>query len=242
MSGPLSGRETRRPLEPAQCAVGLAVPFRRLTARGIFARPFLLLDVKPMRFPSFLRRSYAAAIALTITSVGCTANQSQDARADRTGAASSTATNVQGPAGGPMHMGTPMVDSAMAMLHGFCATEGGGRASGGAIAERRIELVVGGEAVHRATRITVTSDSTGKRDLTAELTAGSDAHAMCAGAASTILIGGTAMFLGSPTLTITSGIPVTVLARTVYAQPLAGPVQIRPGQRGVVLAWGGTRP
>lgn len=137
-------------------------------------------------------------------------------------------------------MSAMMMDSAMVMLHGFCAVENDDRPAAGA-AERRIELIVGGDATRRTTSITVSADSTAAAALTAELTAGSDAHAMCAGPGRSIIIGGTAMFLGAVSLKITTAGPVTVLARTVNAQTLAGPVQLRPGQRGVVLAWGGEK-
>lgn len=134
-----------------------------------------------------------------------------------------------------------MVDSAMVMLHGFCAAQGTDRPDAGGAAAApglRVELIVGGDATRRATRITLAADSTGAAGLTAELTAGSDAHAMCAGPGRSIVIGGTAMFLGAPTLRVVASGPVTVVARTVNAETLAGPVQLRPGQRGVVLAWG----
>lgn len=147
------------------------------------------------------------------------------------------------PAGGaPMQAGSMMVDSAMVMLHGFCLTQGAELAQGQTPRPRRVELIVGGDAARRPTRITVAADSTSAPELTADLTAGNDAHAMCVGPGATIFIGGTAMYLGTPTLRVVSSAPVTVLARTVHAETLAGPVEVRPGQRGVVLEWGAQRP
>ena len=138
---------------------------------------------------------------------------------------------------GHMNMAAMMSDSGMAMLHGFCAAEPAA-APGAPEREQRVELIVGGDATQRATRISVIGVTARNAGLAAELTAGEDARAACAGAGRTILIGGTAMYLGTPVLRLTSGQPVTVLARTVHAQPLAGPVRVSPGQQGVVLEWG----
>jgi hypothetical protein len=142
----------------------------------------------------------------------------------------------------PMAMGMMAVDSAMVMLHGFCAVQTGGEPEGAAEAPRRVELIVGGDATTRATRITVVVTTAAAPGLTADLTAGRDAHAMCAGPGRSIIIGGTAMFIGRPTLTLTSDGPVTVLARTVQAETLAGPVEVRAGSPPAVLAWGRAAP
>ena len=138
----------------------------------------------------------------------------------------------------PMAMGMMPVDSAMVMLHGFCAVQPGGESAGAPEAPRRVELIVGGDATRRATRITVVVRAAAAPGLTADLAAGDDAHAMCAGPGRSIIIGGTAMFIGQPTLTLASNGPVTVLARTVQAETLAGPVEVRPGGPQTVLAWG----
>ncbi|MEJ7812909.1 MAG: hypothetical protein WKG32_21015 [Gemmatimonadaceae bacterium] len=142
---------------------------------------------------------------------------------------------------GAMQMGSMMMDSAMAMLHGFCVTAPGD-AAGTPGGPAHIELIVAGDATRSPTRITIEATTSPTDGLTAELTAGDEARAACSGSGRTIYIGGTAMYLGTPTLRIRSGSPVTVLARTVQAQTLAGPVRVEPGQRGVVLAWGRAQP
>ena len=74
-------------------------------------------------------------------------------------------------------------------------------------------------------------------DLKAELVAGRDAHAMCGGHARQIYIGGTTMFLGNPTLTLSSAVPVTVAARSTTSKMLGPPVEVKPGQHGALLKW-----
>jgi hypothetical protein len=74
-------------------------------------------------------------------------------------------------------------------------------------------------------------------DLKAELVAGRDARAMCGGHARRIYIGGTTMFLGNPTLTLSSAVPVTVAARSTLGAMLGAPLDVKPGQKGAVLKW-----
>ena len=178
-----------------------------------------------------------AALLTTLASIAACAGEPGDAA--RTGAAPASAAPVRS---APMAMGMMPVDSAMVMLHGFCAVQPGGEAAGAAEAPRRVELIVGGDATTRATRITVVVTAAAAPGLTADLTAGRDAHAMCAGPGRSIIIGGTAMFIGQPTLTLASNGPVTVLARTVQAETLAGPIEVRPGGAPAALAWGPAAP
>lgn len=179
------------------------------------------------------RRAYASGLAAVAAAslVACVDRGARGAGGDS--AAMQTAAMPMG----HMNMGAMMSDSGMAMLHGFCAAEPAA-APGAPEREQRVELIVGGDAARRATRVTVTAATAAHAGLAAELSAGDDARAACAGTGRTIFIGGTAMYLGTPVLRLTSGKSVTVLARTVYAQPLAGPVRVAPGQRGVVLEWG----
>ena len=174
-------------------------------------------------------------LLVAIASVTACAGPADGDAATRGAAMPAAATPVRS---APMAMGMMPVDSAMVMLHGFCAVQPGGEAGGTPEAPRRVELIVGGDATTRATRITVVVRAAAAPGLTADLAAGDDAHAMCAGPGRSIIIGGTAMFIGQPTLTLASNGPVTVLARTVQAETLAGPVEVRPGGPQTVLAWG----
>jgi hypothetical protein len=127
---------------------------------------------------------------------------------------------------------------AMAMRQGFCSVAA--EREGGAGDGRRVELVVGGDAAARATRVRVVAVEGASPGLAADLAAGDAARAMCAGGGRSIVIGGTAMTGGEPTLTVTSDGPVTVVARTVEAETLAGPVEVSPGGA-AALAWGPAR-
>lgn len=189
------------------------------------------------------RHTHAGAAFAMFLAAGC-AGGSDGASADGAGGAGSRAMPHAAPMPtNAMQMGSMMMDSAMAMLHGFCVTAP--PASPGApAASPHVELIVAGDAARRPTRIAVTSTppTAGADALSAELSAGEDARAECSGPGRTIFIGGTAMYLGNPTLRLTSATPVTVLARTVQAQTLAGPVRVAPGKQGVVLAWGAGQP
>jgi hypothetical protein len=125
-----------------------------------------------------------------------------------------------------------MGDSAMIMLDGFCGAEAGDSASGA-----RVDLIVNGDAAQRASQVMINVVTASAGDLKAELVAGRDAHAMCGGHARRIYIGGTTMFLGNPTLTLSSGIPVTVAARSTLGALRGTPVDVKPGQKGAVLKW-----
>jgi hypothetical protein len=125
-----------------------------------------------------------------------------------------------------------MGDSAMVMLDGFCGSEEGDSAS-----SPRVELIVNGDAAQRASSVLINVVSAAVGDLKAELVAGRDAHAMCGGHARHIYIGGTTMFLGNPTLTLSSAAPVIVEARSTTAKMLGPSVQVKPGQHGAVLKW-----
>ena len=129
-------------------------------------------------------------------------------------------------------MGMMMGDSAMVMLEGFCGSEEGDSAS-----SAHVDLVVNGEAAQRASRVMINVVSAAPGDLKAELVAGRDAHAMCGGHARHIYIGGTTMFLGNPTLTLSSAVPVTVAARSTTSKMLGPPVEVKPGQHGTLLKW-----
>jgi hypothetical protein len=129
-------------------------------------------------------------------------------------------------------MGMMMGDSAMIMLDGFCGAEAGDSAMGA-----RVDLIVNGEAAQHASQVMINVVSASAGDLKAELVAGRDAHAMCGGRARRIYIGGTTMFLGNPTLTLSSAVPVTVAARSTLGAMLGATVSVKPGQKGAVLKW-----
>jgi len=152
------------------------------------------------------------------------------------GAADSTSTAAaptQPPTTTPRaQMGMMMGDSAMIMLDGFCGSEAGDSASGA-----RVDLIVNGAAAEHASQVMINVVQAPAGDLKAELVAGRDARAMCGGHARRIYIGGTTMFLGNPTLTLSSGGPVTVAARSTLGAMLGAPVDVKPGQKGVVLKW-----
>jgi hypothetical protein len=129
-------------------------------------------------------------------------------------------------------MGMMMGDSAMIMLNGFCGAEAGDSAM-----NARVDLIVNGDAAQHASQIMVNVVSAPAGDLKAELVAGRDARAMCGGHARRIYIGGTTMFLGNPTLTLSSAVPVTVAARSTLGAMLGAPLDVKPGQKGALLKW-----
>ena len=129
-------------------------------------------------------------------------------------------------------MGMMMGDTSMITLEGFCGAEEGDSAS-----PAHVDLIVNGAAAQRASRVMINVVSAAPGDLKAELVAGREAHAMCGGHARHIYIGGTTMFLGNPTLTLSSAVPVTVAARSTTSKMLGPPVEVKPGQHGALLKW-----
>lgn len=129
-------------------------------------------------------------------------------------------------------MGMMMGDSAMIMLDGFCGAEAGDSASGA-----RVDLIVNGDAALHASQVMINVTTAPAGDLKAELVAGKDAHTMCGGKARRIYIGGTTMFIGNPTLTLSSAGTVTVAARSTVGAMLGAPIDVKPGQKGAVLKW-----
>jgi hypothetical protein len=168
------------------------------------------------------------AIALAALSLaGCSKGAGGDADS-----ATTTLITVK-PQAPHAQLGMMMGDSAMIMLDGFCGAEQGDSTMGA-----RVELIVNGDAAQRASRITIDVVPAAAGDLEAELVAGRDARAMCGGHARRIYIGGTTMFLGNPTLTLSSAVPVTVTARSTLSAMLGSPLEVKPGTKGAVLAWG----
>ncbi|MBA2686046.1 MAG: hypothetical protein H0U66_16295 [Gemmatimonadaceae bacterium] len=129
-------------------------------------------------------------------------------------------------------MGMMMGDSAMIMLAGFCGAEAGDSAQGA-----HVDLIVNGDAALHASQVMINVTPGPAGDLKAELVAGKDAHTMCGGHARRIYIGGTTMFIGNPTLTLSSAGPVTIAARSTVGAMLGAPIDVKPGQKGAVLKW-----
>lgn len=152
--------------------------------------------------------------------------------ADSATATSATPVGAPAPPAPRAQMGMMMGDSAMIMLAGFCGAEAGDSAMGA-----RVDLIVNGDAAQRASQVKINIVPAAAGDLKAELVAGRDAHAMCGGRARRIYIGGTTMFLGNPTLTLSSAVPVTVAARSTLGAMLGAPVDVKPGQNKAVLQW-----
>jgi hypothetical protein len=181
-----------------------------------------------MRARAVLRLpSLAIAIAMLV-SAGCSRGSSG---ASDTTSPPPTATPQAAPAP-RAQMGMMMGDSAMVMLNGFCGAEAGDSAM-----NARVDLIVNGDASQHASQIMINVVSAPAGDLKAELVAGRDARAMCGGHARRIYIGGTTMFLGNPTLTLSSAVPVTVAARSTLGAMLGAPLDVKPGQKGAVLKW-----
>jgi hypothetical protein len=180
-----------------------------------------------MRASPFPRLSLALVIAASLVSCAKGTNAPGDS------AASTAATPAApAPAAPRAQMGMMMGDSAMIMLAGFCGAEAGDSATGA-----RVDLIVNGDAAQRASQVMINVVPAAAGDLKAELVAGRDAHAMCGGRARRIYIGGTTMFLGNPTLTLSSAVPVTVAARSTLGAMLGAPVNVKPGQKGAALKW-----
>jgi len=171
--------------------------------------------------------SLTIAIAM-LAAVGC--SRSGERAPDSASAASAAA-----PPAAPApraQMGMMMGDSAMIMLDGFCGAEAGDSAM-----NARVDLIVNGEAAQHASQVMINVVPAAAGDLKAELVAGRDARAMCGGHARRIYIGGTTMFLGNPTLTLSSAVPVTVAARSTLGAMLGAPLDVKPGQKGALLKW-----
>jgi hypothetical protein len=173
-------------------------------------------------------RSATAAIAALLLCAAC--NRSESAvPADTASTRPAVVTDAPKPRA---QMGMMMGDSAMIMLDGFCGAEAGDSASGA-----RVDLIVNGDAALHASQVMINVNTAPAGDLTAELVAGKDAHTMCGGRARRIYIGGTTMFIGNPTLTLSSAGTVTVAARSTVGSMLGMPIDVKPGQKGAVLKW-----
>jgi hypothetical protein len=181
-----------------------------------------------MRASPFPRLSLALVIAASLVSCA----KGTNAPGDSAAATAATPAAAPAPAAPRAQMGMMMGDSAMIMLAGFCGAEAGDSAMGA-----RVDLIVNGDAAQRASQVMINVVPAAAGDLKAELVAGRDAHAMCGGHARRIYIGGTTMFLGNPTLTLSSAVPVTVEARSTLGAMLGAPVNVKPGQKGEALKW-----
>ena len=180
------------------------------------------------RFPFCLPSSSLAIAIAMLAAVGC--SRSGERAPDSASAAPAAA-----PPAAPApraQMGMMMGDSAMIMLDGFCGAEAGDSAM-----NARVDLIVNGEAAQHASQVMINVVPAAAGDLKAELVAGRDARAMCGGHARRIYIGGTTMFLGNPTLTLSSAVPVTVAARSTLGAMLGAPLDVKPGQKGALLKW-----
>ena len=181
-----------------------------------------------MRARAVLRLSTLAMTIATLSTLGCSRGSSGAADS------ASTAPAAAAPAAPAprAQMGMMMGDSAMIMLNGFCGAEAGDSAM-----NARVDLIVNGDAAQRASHVMINVVPAAAGDLKAELVAGRDARAMCGGHARRIYIGGTTMFLGNPTLTLSSAVPVTVAARSTLGAMLGTPLDVKPGQKGAELKW-----
>ena len=165
-----------------------------------------------------------AALALVACSKG--ASNAPDTLAPRVPAATTASAAPRA------QMGMMMGDSAMIMLAGFCGSD-----DGDSTMSPRVDLIVNGDAALRAAHVMVNVTKGTAGELTAELVAGKDARTMCGGRARRIYLGGTTMFLGNPTLTLTSAVPVTVNARSTVGAMLGSLASVKPGEKDAVLKW-----
>jgi hypothetical protein len=181
-----------------------------------------------MRARAVLRLPALPIALAMLASLGC--SRGSGSAAD----SASTASAAAPPAAPPprAQMGMMMGDSAMIMLDGFCGAE-----AGDSTMNARVDLIVNGEAAQHASQVMINVVPAAAGDLKAELVAGRDARAMCGGHARRIYIGGTTMFLGNPTLALSSAVPVTVAARSTLGAMLGAPLDVKPGQKGAVLRW-----
>jgi hypothetical protein len=181
-----------------------------------------------MRASQFPCLSLVLVIAASLVSCA----KGTNAPGDSAASTAATPAAAPAPAAPRAQMGMMMGDSAMIMLAGFCGAEAGDSAMGA-----RVDLIVNGDAAQRASQVMINVVPAAAGDLKAELVAGRDAHAMCGGRARRIYIGGTTVFLGNPTLTLSSAVPVTVAARSTLGAMLGAPVNVKPGQKGAALEW-----
>ena len=181
-----------------------------------------------MRARAVLRLSTLAMTIAMLSTLGC--SRGSGGAAD---SASTAPAAAPPPAPAPRaQMGMMMGDSAMIMLNGFCGAEAGDSGM-----NARVDLIVNGDDAQRASHVMINVVPAAAGDLKAELVAGRDARAMCGGHARRIYIGGTTMFLGNPTLTLSSAVPVTVAARSTLGAMLGTPLDVKPGQKGAELKW-----
>ena len=181
-----------------------------------------------MRARAVLRLSTLAMTIATLSTLGCS-------RGSSVAADSASTAPAAAPPPAPAQraqMGMMMGDSAMIMLNGFCGAEAGDSGM-----NARVDLIVNGDAAQHASHVMINVVPAAAGDLKAELVAGRDARAMCGGHARRIYIGGTTMFLGNPTLTLSSAVPVTVAARSTLGAMLGTPLDVKPGQKGAELKW-----
>jgi hypothetical protein len=195
-------------------------PTHRVASR----RPF------PTGAPMLARRAHRTSLAIALAAfalLACSkgASNSPDSLAPPVPAATA-------PAASRAQMGMMMGDSAMIMLAGFCGAE-----DGDSTMSPRVDLIVNGDAALHASQVMVNVTQGSAGELKAELVAGKDAHTMCGGRARRIYIGGTTMFLGNPTLTLTSSVPVAINARSTVGAMLGSLASVKPGQKGAVLKW-----
>ena len=177
----------------------------------------------------FPARHSSAAIAILALCAACSQGKDvvfADTSSTRPAAAPAAASAARA------QMGMMMGDSAMIMLDGFCGAEAGDSAQ-----SARVDLIVNGDAALRASQVMINVTTAPAGDLEAKLVAGKDAHTMCGGKARRIYIGGTTMFIGNPTLTLSSAGTVTVAARSTVGAMLGAPIEVKPGQKGAVLRW-----
>ena len=183
-----------------------------------------------MRVQSPLRSS-SAMIAVVLLCAGCA--RGTPAVPSDSASATPVAVAPTAPTAPRAQMGMMMGDSAMIMLDGFCGAEAGDSAMAA-----RVDLIVNGDAALHASRVMINVSTAPAGELKAELVAGKDAHTMCGGRAKRIYIGGTTMFIGNPTLTLSSAGTVTVAARSTVGAMLGAPIEVKPGQKGAILEWG----
>ena len=181
-----------------------------------------------MRERAALRLPSLAITIAMLSSLGC----SRGSGGATDSASTASAAAPQASPAPRAQMGMMMGDSAMIMLDGFCGAEAGDSAM-----NARVDLIVNGDAAQHASQVMINVVPAAPGDLKAELVAGRDARAMCGGHARRIYIGGTTMFLGNPTLTLSSAVPVSVAARSTLGAMLGAPLDVKPGQKGAVLRW-----
>ena len=175
-------------------------------------------------------RSSSAVIAIVLLCAGC--SRGTPAAQGDSASATPVAVAPTAPTAPRAQMGMMMGDSAMIMLDGFCGAEAGDPAMAA-----RVDLIVNGDAALHASQVMINVVPAPAGELKAELVAGKDAHTMCGGKARRIYIGGTTMFIGNPTLTLSSAGTVTVAARSTVGAMLGAPIEVKPGQKGAVLKW-----